>query len=259
MGQKPPNQQIQLQQKLIHYRSEIAKYEHQLKVLETELQKAKLRNEYLLEKLHLAESVHIEPYEKKIAQLEQQLLSYEVALEEAERQIQHLKKTRYTTQEEKKPSVTKAQALFTYSILLPEPTEEETLVIGDFVIQNLGTEALQNLMICIRIHPKTAAELSGKIATYSLSHNDPKVLTESAAEWTFTYENWRERIKHDGEYWIRPIHRQKLLPNEEIRLANVHIRIKKIDGAPSTVIDGFVYCNELPNGISSLNSIIINS
>lgn len=93
MGQKPPNQQIQLQQKLIHYRSEIAKYEHQLKVLETELQKAKLRNEYLLEKLHLAESVHIEPYEKKNAQLEQQLLSYEVALEEAERQIQHLKKT----------------------------------------------------------------------------------------------------------------------------------------------------------------------
>ncbi|MBB5325526.1 hypothetical protein HNQ34_002627 [Anoxybacillus tepidamans] len=258
MGQKPPNQQIQLQQKLIHYRSEIAKYEHQVKTLEAERQKEKLRNEYLLEKLRLAESVHIEPYEKKIAQLEQQLLSYEVALEEAERQIQHLKKTRYTTQEEKKPSVTKAQALFTYSILLPETTEEETLVIGDFVIQNLGTEALQNIIVCIRIHPKKAAELSGKIAIPPLKATDQDLM-ESATEWAFAYENWREKIKNDGEYWIKPIHLAKFMPNEEVRLSHFYIRIKKIDGAPSTVIDGFVYCNELPHGISSLNNIIINS
>lgn len=254
MGQKPPNHHIQLQQKLIYYRAEIAKYEQQVKALETELQKEKLRNEFLLEKLHDVESVYVEPYEKKIAELEQQLLSYEVALEEAERQIQHLKKLKYTVQEDKKQAVVKAQALFAYSTLLPETPEEETLVIGDFIIQNIGTEALQNLIVCLRVRPKLEAELSGKIATYSTRYDDP-----DSIEWIFAYENWRERIKNDGEYWIKPIHLNKLLPNEELRLANMHIRIKKTANAPSTVIDGFVYGNELPNGIASLNSIIINT
>lgn len=113
MGKKPPNEHIQLQQKLIYYRAEIAKYEQQIKMLETELQKEKLRNEFLVEKLHETQSVHVETYEKQIAQLEQQLLSYEVALEEAERQIQQLKK--WKIPEEKKQTVINVQAFFAYS------------------------------------------------------------------------------------------------------------------------------------------------
>ncbi|WP_027408896.1 hypothetical protein [Anoxybacteroides tepidamans] len=261
MGQKPPNQQIQLQQKIIHYRSEIAKYEEQLKALQADLQKEKLRNEYLLEKLHLAESVHVEPYEKKIAQLEQQLLSYEVALEEAERQIQHLKKTKYAAlEEEKKPvPVTKAQAFFAYSTLLAETPEEETLVFGDFIIQNIGTEALQNLVVCIRISPKKAGELSGKIAVKrNFSGENSFVENEATVEWTFAHDNWREKIKNDGEYWIKPANIKKLMPNEEIRFSHFEIRIKKTDSIHSAVIDGFIYCNELPKGVASLNNIVIN-
>jgi len=246
MGKKPPNEHIQLQQKLIYYRAEIAKYEQQIKMLETELQKEKLRNELLLDKLYETQSMHVETYEKQIAQLEQQLLSYEVALEEAERQIQQLKK--WKVPEEKKQTVMNVQAFFAYSVVLPETSEEETLVISDFVVQNIGTEPLQNTIVCLRIRPNTAAELSGKIATYSTKEVDD-------AEWIFAYENWRERIKTDGEYWMKPFQQKPLLPNEQLRLANLQIRIKN---APSTVIDGFVYGNELPNGVASLNRIVLN-
>ncbi|OQM46640.1 hypothetical protein B6A27_05640 [Anoxybacillus sp. UARK-01] len=260
MGQNPPNHQIQLQQKIIHYRSEIAKYETQLKALETELQKEKLRNEYLLDKLHLTETTHIEPYEKKIAQLEQQMLSYEVALEEAERQIQHLKQLKYTEQEEKTvPAVTKAQAFFAYSLLLPETSEEEIIVIGDFVIQNIGNEPLSNLIVCIRSSPKRAGELSGKIATKPLpadSHASDAA-NETMLEWTFAYEDWKEKIK-EGEYWLKPTHMKKLMPNEELRFSHFEMRINQIEDIRSVVVNGFVYCNEIPRGLASLNHIIIN-
>jgi hypothetical protein len=259
MGQKPANEQIQLQQKIIHYRSEIAKYEEQLKALQADLQKEKVRNEYLHEKLQAAEALHVEPYEKKIAELEQQLLSYEVALEEAERQIQHLKKTRYAAIEERKPAIIKAQTFFSHAVLLPDAPEDETLVIGDFIIQNIGTEPLHNIIVCLRVSPKQAGELSGKIAIRRNGLDESSDPSGSGpVEWTFAYDNWRERIKNDGEYWIKPANLKKLMPNEEVRFPHFEMRMKRNDSARSAVLDGFLYCNELPNGTASLNSIIIN-
>ncbi|MBA2874958.1 hypothetical protein [Thermaerobacillus caldiproteolyticus] len=257
------DQQIQLQQKIIHYRSEISSYENKLKSLETKLQKEKLRNKYLQEKLHLAESINIEQYEKKIAQLENQLLSYEVALEEANNQINNLKKILYSNkQEEKKsvPSIVKMQAIFNYSLILPQANDaEDIVIIGDFIISNLGTEPLQNIITCIRITPKKAGELSGKITIKPLkSKENDFVSNQTSPEWTFAYENWRDKIRNEGEYWIKPTHPEKLMPNEELRFSNFDIRVKKIKGAHSVVIDGFVYCQEIPNGVPSSNSITIN-
>jgi hypothetical protein len=265
MNQRPPttniDQQIQLQQKIIHYRSEISNYKNKLKSLETELQKEKLRNKYLQEKLHHAESINIEQYEKKIAQLENQLLSSEVALEEAHHQISNLKKSLYTDKQDKKSisSIVKLQAVFNYSLILPQTNDEEDIVIiGDFIVSNIGTEPLQDMIMCIRITPKETGKLSGKITTKPLKEENVFISNQSTIEWIFVYENWREKIKNDGEYWIKPAQKRTLMPNEELRFSNFDIRIEKTKKINSTVIDGFVYCKEIPNGVPSLNSIVIN-
>jgi hypothetical protein len=290
------DQYIQLQQKIIYYRSELSNYENKLKKLQNELQKEKMRSEYLQERLHLAQTANIEEYEKKIALLENKLLSYEVALEEEKKQINMLKKSMYLEEYEKKiamlenkllsyeaaleeekkqtnilknqiktltstpPKIIKLQAFFNYSLIIPNQDEEEDLlVIGNFTVENIGTEPLQNIIICVRITPKQSGRLSGKIATSPVDIQDSSSVHEQlATEWTFVHNNWREKIKNEGEYWLKPVHHSVLEPNKVLQFSNFEIRFKKGKVQNATVVEGFAYCKEIPKGVTSLNNIIIN-
>jgi hypothetical protein len=240
------NQQIQLQQKIIHYRAEIASYKNKLKSLELELKKEKMRNQYLQEKLHQIQTVHVDQYEKKIAMLENQLLSYEVALEEEKKQMEALKKN--LSLPPKESPLLNVRAFFNYSLILPEEKDEDVLVIGDFVIDNIGNTPLHETIVCIRLNPPEEAKLSGKIAINPWK-NDESFNTE----WTFASDDWREKIKTNGEYWIKPLQHTTLMPNEQLRFQNFEIRTKQ-----TVVVEGFVYCKEIPKGTSSMNNIIIN-
>ncbi|HZG61448.1 MAG TPA: hypothetical protein VEY68_13415 [Anoxybacillus sp.] len=254
------DQQIQLHQKIIHYRSEISNYKNKLKALETELKRETLRNQYLQKKLHHIQTENIEQYEKKIASLENQLLSYEVALEEEKTQFNELKKNLYLQKDNRHSRpIIKLQSFFNYSFLLPETTEEELLIFGDFTIDNIGTEPLHEPMICIRIKPINAGKLSGKISTKPMKTEENFLLSEhSSTEWTFVHGNWREIIKNNGEYWLKPLYHLILAPNELLQFHNFEIRARKTNVESVLVIEGYVYCKEFPKGIPSLNNIIVN-
>jgi hypothetical protein len=251
---------IQLQQKIIHYRSEIANYHNKLKILERELKKEILRNQYLQKKLHHIQTEHIEEYEKKIAYLENQLLSYEVALEEEKAQFRKLKEN-LSLQENLHHSqpIIKLQSFFNYSFLLPETNEDELLLFGDFTLDNIGTEPLHEPMICIRIKPIRAGKLSGKITTKPLKTEENFLLAEPAStEWTFVHENWREIIKNNGEYWLKPVHHSLLAPSQLLQFHHFEIRASKTTEESALVVEGYAYCKEFPKGIPSLNNIIVN-
>ncbi|MBA2872149.1 hypothetical protein HNQ85_002439 [Anoxybacillus calidus] len=255
------NQQIQLQQKIIHYRSEISNYKNKLKALETELKKETLRNQYLQKKLHHIQTENIEQYEKKIASLENQLLSYEVALEEEKTQLSELKKNLYLQKDNHHSQpIVKLQSFFNYSLLLPGTSEDELLIFGDFTMDNIGTEPLHEPMICIRIKPIHAGKLSGKITTQPLKTTGENFLLaeHSSTEWTFVHENWREIIKNNGEYWLKPLYHSTLEPSELLQFHNFEIQARKTDDKHALVIEGYVYCKEFPKGIPSLNNIIVN-
>jgi hypothetical protein len=240
------NQQIQLQQKIIHYRAEIASYENKLKSLELEINKEKLRNQYLQEKLQQIQSSHVEQYEKKIARLEHQLLTYEVALEEEKKQMEALKK-KWSLPQKEHP-VLNVHAFFNYSLILPETKDEDVLVISDLIIDNIGNTPLHEMIVCIRLNPSEEAKLSGKIAT-----NAWRTEEGFNMEWTFASENWREKIKTSGEYWLKPLHDTTLLPTNQLRFQNFEIRTKQ-----TTLVEGFIYCKEIPNGTPFMNNIVIN-
>jgi len=255
-------ERIRLQQTIIHLRSEILNYKEKLKSLETELKKEKLRNEYLQEKLQKAEATNIEQYEKKIAQLENKLLSYEVALEEERKQLKTLKETLYLKEAEEKTnpsSVLKLQSFFTYSLIVPSDDDDDILVIGDFTITNIGTESLHETIVCLKIAPKESGRLNGKIATRPTSTQDGMIHTESAAtEWMFFRQMWKEEIRKKGEYWIKPVNVSELGPNEQLQFRNFEVRVLKQGDENSLIVDAFVYCKEIPHGTPAMNRIIIN-
>ncbi|WP_111646425.1 hypothetical protein [Paranoxybacillus vitaminiphilus] len=245
---------------MIHYRSEIASYKNKLKALEAELKKETLRNQYLQKKLHHIQTDNIEQYEKKIADLENQLLSYEVALEEEKTQFSELKKNLYLQKEQQHSQpIIKLQSFFNYSFFFPETNEDDLLIFGNFMIDNIGTEPLHEPMICIRIKPIHAGKLSGKISTKQVKMEENFLLSEhSSTEWTFVHENWRESIKNNGEYWLKPLHHSTLAPCKVLQFHNFEIRARKTDDENALVVEGYVYCKELPKGIPSLNNIIVN-
>ncbi|WP_031405015.1 hypothetical protein [Geobacillus vulcani] len=247
------DQHLRLQQQIIHYRSEAASCRQQVQQLEAELAKEKMRSAYLKEKLREAETTNVETYKKKIAALERQLLLCEIALEE----------TRYNTSKETQtPAFERAaavSALFHYSVVVPTHLDEEELtVIGDFIIRNHGTAPLHHLIVCLRLSPPKTAVLSGKIVLPNSGRAEQEALISNSAEsWTFTQENWRERVRQNGEYWLTPLYDAPLEPGEERRFSQFEITVRPSGNIRSLTVDGFVYCAELPKGVPAANHIAL--
>lgn len=226
------NQHIQLQQKIIHYRSEVAKYKQLLQLMETELEREQLRNQYLQKQLE-----QMDEHERTIEHLKQQLLFYEVALEEEK------KRKKETKKETKKEEIVRAHAYFAYAVMIPEEKEEHVTIVGDFVIENIGNTPLNDPIICLRLRPAHHAQLSGKFSFRQL---------QEEGGWTFAVEDWRQKVK-EGEYWLKPIDQPTLLPNEQLRFPSFELRIDQ-----TVVVEAFVYFRQLKQGVSSFNHIVVN-
>lgn len=251
---------IQLKQRIIHYQSEIVSYEHKLKSLQASIDKEKIRNQYLQGKLYTIEGQQMETYQKEIYELKEKLTQLEVALEvEKKRSTQLQQKvvsSKHSVEAPKeKPTETIAsiQAHFAYSTLLPTTEEDDITIIGDFIINNTGTKALHDIIVCIKLTPRDAGTLSGKIAS-----KKSQSFIESEIDWVFLHEDWKEKIKHNGEYWIKYVNPTPLLPNDFIIFPQFDIALPKNEDNHSVVVDGFVYSKELPKGTFSLNKIIVN-
>lgn len=251
---------IQLKQRIIHYQSEIVSYEHKLKTLQANIEKEKLRNQFLQEKLYTIEDQQIEIYQKEIHKLKEKIMQLEVELEEEKQrslQLQQkvvsnkplVEETKQSTLETR-PSI---QAHFAYSTLLPQTEDDDITIIGDFIIKNIGTEALHDIIICFKLSPKDAGTLSGKIGT-----KKSRDLLDSEIDWVFLHENWKEKIREYGEYWIKYVDPNPLEPNETVIFPQFDITLTKKEESQSVVVDGFVYSKELPKGSFSLNKIIVN-
>ncbi len=139
-----------------------------------------------------------------------------------------------------------AEAYFDYTIYPPEHGTEdpEFIITGHFNIKNTGNTTLNNPILCIRIDPISGAGLSGQIVppnmTDTLSIQGPT----GKKGWKYVYEDWMERIKTKGEYWITPIQPVQIKPGETESLSNFQVILHPLDNNKHTTIDGFVYFND---------------
>jgi hypothetical protein len=252
---------LQLEQKILHYRSEAANYEKKMEELKQQFKKERARNQYLQKKLVDIQKYNIENYEKKIAQLEEKLLQMEVELEEEKKQKEELMKLKRKeepkTEEKKIEPVYSLQSHFSYSIILPSKDEDAISIIGDFIIQNTGNQPLHDIILCLRISPKEVGNLSGKIVMNRKNKREFN-MDSPILQWEFLHENWMEKVRETGEYWLKPIGVKELPINETIAFSGFEVKLKKPDNQNSVIIDGFVYGKEIPNGTHALNNVVIN-
>ncbi len=152
---------------------------------------------------------------------------------------------------------TEGIAWFSYTVILPEIAEEENeiTVIGNFTFKNLGNTNLHHPIICMRIKPIQDVRLGGKIG--AMSHTALSIDGTNAEAWQYTHEDWKKKIVETGEHWLKPIHSQEIAPNNTVTFSHeLHILTDKKEKYVN--IEGFFYCDEMKDGLATLNNILIN-
>ncbi|WP_078555127.1 hypothetical protein [Bacillus alkalicellulosilyticus] len=220
---------IQLKQKLIHYRSELTKV-----------------NRLLTD------------YQKHIKYLQSQKTSIEV-IKEVEVPREVVKEI--ITEIEVEKTRVEVQAYFSYSTILAENMDKgrEITILGNFIIKNIGNQPLSSPFVCIKITPSEQAKLSGKIVFKGSEDSKAgSLFASNVVEWEYVHENWRERIRENGEHWLRPITVQTIQPGEIVSFSQFDIMFTPSKDKKPLLVEGFAYFNEIQEGMAACNKIIIN-
>ncbi|WP_096189363.1 hypothetical protein [Evansella halocellulosilytica] len=223
---------LQLEQKLIYYRSELKKYETEIDQL-----KKRLRKKQAIEESKIADKINND--HEKIA-------------------------SEYNDGDKASANVKNdfaMKAYFSHSVFLPNTSDPSgdlqdpnIHVIGHFTIENTGTKPLNNPFICFRIKPAQQVLLSGKIRFREQPQNKAFAPME---EWAYIQEDFRDWIKTKGEHWLRPLHFQQIQPGEKKSFSNFDFTLEPSEGVSQYLVEGFVFSKEIQQGVPSSNSISI--
>lgn len=253
---------LQLKQQILHYKSEIAIYQQKLVEYEQEITRMKNNQVLFKEKLKNNGFIDIETYEEEIDKVKAEVESYKQELEIAKKQYMELneqvEKIKISTPRLKDFDL---QSLFTYTIILPDlETDElkEVTVVGNYVIKNLGAKKITNPIICIKINPVASGSLSGKVKQKATDFGD-KILDDAVSQqWSYVYDNWKEKVRKEGEYWLKPLFTNEVGPGQQLVFSNFTLSIQKPPKGNSVIIDAFVYSKEDRNGSAAQNQIVLN-
>lgn len=274
-------QHVQLQQKIIHYRSEVSKYKNKIEDFKKEVENEKTKYKLLLNRIKekkpfiLLENESIEEYKNQLEKLTNQLNHYEEELQiklgaynevkaQAEKYQQELLAEKNNNKfDTKLPIHQYVYSYFTYSLILPqiEEVEKNIFLLGSFTIKNTSHVTLHKPVICLRLKPAQCGILSGKIKKISNHENDDDnfFLDDSqATEWQFAQENWKEFVQNKGEYWLNPIDNIELSPGDSLSFSNFDLTLSNQLESNAIIIEGFIYTQEFKEGIPSLNKIVMN-
>jgi hypothetical protein len=152
---------------------------------------------------------------------------------------------------------TKAEIFFDYTVLPPQSgaEKEEFLVNGNLYMKNTGNEILQNPFICFKVTPLQGVSLQGQIIPPRMVSGLAMIGSSGEKGWKYVYDDWRERVKTKGEYWITSIHPLQIPPGEMSTFSGLKITIDQAEERTSVLVRAFVYFNEGKHQFSSNNSI----
>ena len=136
---------------------------------------------------------------------------------------------------------------FTSSLNISHETDVESLCLGSYHIRNIGNKPIQNPFVCIQIPKESPFSFSGKYVYEHFKQN-----LQSEPDW--------ERINEKTnpfEFWLRPLHKTVIEPNESITFSDFQIRWSH-DDAYAGSITATLYCDDLEDGVAVLNPINLN-
>ena len=145
---------------------------------------------------------------------------------------------------------------FTYSFLLTKGGDQKGIVIGNFVIHNIGSAALENPYICLKVTPKECAALSAKLGEdvqYDRRLN-PLVMEP----WQYIDENANKFVEERGEFWLKPVRVAQIEPGQKLVFSNFQLKFAIRGAQTAYKMEGFFYCKQLQNGVRALNNIVVH-
>ncbi|TCK04343.1 UNVERIFIED_ORG: hypothetical protein BDK47_10819 [Anoxybacillus amylolyticus] len=146
---------------------------------------------------------------------------------------------------------------FTYSLLLPKTGGQKAIIVGNFIVRNMGSSPLEHPYICLRVSPKEHMVLSAKLGDdiqYDRRLN-PLVMES----WQYMNEEAENMVEEKGEFWLKPIHVLRIESGQNLSFSNFQFRVSMNEAPTTYKVDGFFFCQQLPNGVRALNHIVVHA
>lgn len=146
---------------------------------------------------------------------------------------------------------------FTYSLLLPKAGGQKASIVGNFIVRNMGSSPLEHPYICLRVSPKEHMALSAKLGDdiqYDRRLN-PLVMES----WQYMNEEAENMVEEKGEFWLKPIHAPRIESGQNLSFSNFQFQVSMNEAPTTYKVDGFFFCQQLPNGVRALNHIVVHA
>lgn len=218
------NHDIQVEQKLLHYRSELKKFQR---------------------------IIHLQ--KKKISSQEEEMKGLKEAATSFQKEIK--------TPKQNLVRLENAFAYFAYSILFPsdatEENDEPCLIRGNFIVRNQTNQTLHDPLICLIFNKPKLANLSGKINQNTHFSREHVYEEDEQLSWNYLKDHSISKVRETGEFWLKP-NKQEFFDSEELSFNHFEILLPYHKSSLSVTINGYIYAREIPEGQRALNSIICN-
>ncbi|WP_028778794.1 hypothetical protein [Shimazuella kribbensis] len=151
------------------------------------------------------------------------------------------------------------EVCFDYQVVFPTSKDDDYLVLGNMYLKNSGMGVLTNPHICIQVSPSDRIQLKGQIIPPKMTDTVgiQSFSGDSAVGWRYVDENWREKVKEKGEYWICSIQPIHIMPGETITFPNFQFSIPN-DSSRDIKIQGSVHYKDFNLEFPSSNRILLS-
>lgn len=150
-------------------------------------------------------------------------------------------------QERKAPENLNIVSYFTYFLDISHHSGQESMCIGSFHIRNMGSMAIKNPSVCIKISDGSLFSFSGKYV-----YGNFKQSLKAADGW----ERINDKTSKE-EFWLKPLNKASIEPNETISFSNFQLAWLPQESYAGT-ITGITFSDEFKDGIAAINPINLN-
>lgn len=139
-----------------------------------------------------------------------------------------------------------------------EENENNTMIVtGDIFIKNIGTIDIKNPLICLKVDPVSNVTIGGQILPPEMAETMGVHSARGINGWKYVDENWFEKAKERGEYWITPISEYIIPAGERAKINDLQFLISRPKGQKMVGVKCYMYVAEQNKNIPSFNSIKI--
>lgn len=193
--------------------------------------------------------------QKDLNSKEEQIDSYKARVKSLEKRLANEQAipVRKVFSEKREHRATEGKVLpyFDYSIVINE--EKESIIRGNFHIENIGDRPLGTPFVCFRFYPLDASTLKGKIISIEKAE---QAGASEQTRWVYMDSDWGKTAKERGEIWVRPYGELQLKPEGKLTLPDFQIPVKK-HFDDKVIVEGFVYFQRSQYKEKAVNQILI--